>query len=115
MKKKPTIFQCAQGAYKTMSILRLFILNLRAFNVSAKGASENFREFRRRAPYDVIFFKFQEEVPLDPHPPPNAGAHDPGVTVCVTSCSDVDSCSWLMDGDHTQRPNHCKMHNFSNM
>ena len=40
--------------------LGFFVNNLRVFIASAKGASEseNFRLFRRKAAYDVLFFKF---------------------------------------------------------
>ena len=40
-------------------IFRRFRLNLRVFDASAGGASENFRVFSTGTAYDVIVFKFQ--------------------------------------------------------
>ena len=40
---------------------------------SGVGASKNFRVFRRKAAYDVIFFNSREGVTSSPPPP--AGAH----------------------------------------
>ena len=55
-----SFFRCSQDWCKRtflrfFFLLRRFRLNLRVFI-----ASDNFRVFRRRAVYDVIFFKFQE-------------------------------------------------------
>ena len=59
-RKKSTLFWCAEGANETLRFLRRFRLNLTVFISSAESASKIFRVFRRRATYDVIFFKFPE-------------------------------------------------------
>ena len=57
--KRSTIFGRAEGANENMCVFRDILTNFMGLYIaSAGGASKNFRVFRKRAAYDVIF-KFQ--------------------------------------------------------
>ena len=62
------------------NFVRRFRLNLRVFDASAEGSSENFRVFYTGTAYDVIFFKFQGEGQL-PQVAPPPGAYGTNVVM----------------------------------
>ena len=56
--KNDLFFGAPKARTKTFAFFRRFRLNLRVFDESAEGASENFRVFSTGTAYDVIIFKF---------------------------------------------------------
>ena len=68
---KRTYFSARPRRERNFSrFFRRFRLNLRVFDASAGGASENFRVFSTGTAYDVIIFKFQEGGTTAPGCPP---------------------------------------------
>ena len=59
-KKKSTLFRRAEARTRMLRFLRRFRLKLWVVIASVESASKHFRVFRKRAPYDVVFFKFHE-------------------------------------------------------
>ena len=64
-------FGAPKAQTKIFAFFRRFRLNLRVFDASAEGASENFRVFSTGTAYDVIIFKFQGGGNCPRLPPPS--------------------------------------------
>ena len=83
--KKDLFFGAPRCKRKLLRFFRRFRLNLRVFDASAEGASENFKVFNTRTAYDVIIF----EIPVGgncPRLPPPPRAYDHGFAGAWCSC-----------------------------